>query len=63
MFERAFRREGQKLIDEFAAEDLVQALGGLADGRRDEQRVRCGMQFEMLVRMGERVMCNQRCYV
>ena len=63
MLERGAPREGQKLIDEFAAEDLMQAVGRLADWRRDEQRMRGGMQLEMLVGMGERVMCNQRGYV
>jgi hypothetical protein len=54
---------GDELVEGVAAEDLVDALGGLRDRRRDEQGVGRGVQLEMLLGMGERVMCNQCCYM
>ena len=61
--EAALGGQRQKLIEGVVAEDLKDALGGLAHRGRDQQRVRGRVQLEMLVRMGERVMRNQRCYM
>ncbi len=58
-----FGRQGQQLIQCVLAEDLEDALRRLAHRRRHQQRMRGGVQLEVLVRVGERVMRNQRGYV
>jgi hypothetical protein len=56
--EGALGGNGEKLVEGVAAEDLIDALGGLADGRCVEQRVGSGVQLEVDFRMGKRVMRN-----
>src|SRR6185437_7347060 len=48
-----FGGEGQQMIESFAAEDLEDAVCGLGDRRRLQQRVHSGVQLEVLVGMGE----------
>ena len=58
--ELRFGGDGQQLRERVFAEDLVDALGGTADGRRGDERVRGGDQFEVLFGMCERVVRDQR---
>jgi hypothetical protein len=56
--EAALGGHGEELVEGVAAEDLVDALGGFADGGRGEQRVRRRVELEVDFRMSERVMRN-----
>ncbi len=47
------------MVEGFAAEDLEDAVCRLRDGGRLQERMSGGVQLEVLVRMGERVMRHQ----
>ena len=55
-----FGGDGEQLRERVLAEDLVDALGGAGDGRRGDEGVRGGDEFEVLFRMGQRVVGDQR---
>ncbi len=58
-----FGSDGEQVVEGFLAEDLEDAVRGLGDRRRLQERVGGGVQLEVLVGMGERVMSHQSCYV
>jgi hypothetical protein len=63
VIEAALGGHGKKLVEGIAAEDLVNALGGLTDRWRYEQGVGSRVELEVHFRMGECVMRNERCYM
>ena len=58
-----FGGHGQQLRQRVFAEDLVDALGGAADRRRGDEGVGGGEQLEVLLRMGQRIVRDQRGHV
>ena len=60
-FQRLHRGNGNQLVEDFLAENLVHALAVSRNRRRHQHGVGGGMQFEMLVGMGQRVVRHQRC--
>ena len=57
------RRERNQLVERLASKHLVYALAMTSHGRRDQQRIRRRVQFEMLLRMRQRIVRYQRCDV
>ena len=60
MCEGRFGGERQQLAESFFAEDLIDALGGAGDGRCGDDGVASRDQLEVLFRMCEGVMRDQR---
>ena len=52
---------GNQLVENFLAENLVHALAVARDRRRHQHGVSGGVQFEMLAGMGQRIMGYKRC--
>ena len=62
-FQRLQRGDGNQLVENFLAENLVHALAVSRDRRRHQHGVGGGVQLEMLVGMRQRVVRHQRCDV
>ena len=62
-FERLHRGYRDQLVENFFAEDLVDALAVARNRRGDQHGVRGRVQFEMLVGMSQGVVRHQRCDV
>ena len=58
--QRLRRRERNQLIQHLASKNLVNALPMISHRRRDQQGICRRMQFKMLLRMRQRIMCDQR---
>ena len=61
--QRRFGGHGKQLGQRLFAKDLVDALGGARYGRRGDDGVRGREQLEVLLRMGQRVVRDQRRHV
>ena len=57
------RRQRDQLLKGLASKHLVDALAMAGHGRRHQQGIGGGVQFEMLLRMRQRVMGYERCDV
>ena len=55
-----FGGDGEQLAERLLAEDLEDAFGGAGDGRRGEDGMAGGEKIELLLRMGQRVVRDQR---
>jgi hypothetical protein len=62
-FQWLHRRQRNQLVQGLAPKHLVHALAMTGHGRRHQQRIRRRVQFEMLLRMRQRVVGYQRCDV
>ena len=58
--ERQFRSDGNELLQNILAEDLINALTAAGDWRRDQYGVRRRVQFKMLIRMRQCIVRDQR---